>query len=181
MKSTQKTVKLIVPFSEELTFNITGSDKDESIIRIIESNNGYYEPEIALLLSNIVKDESICIDVGANIGAISVIMAALAKEVHSFEPIPENFHYLQTNIKDNNLMSCRLNNIGLFSTEKTLRFHYIEEFAGGAFYSPIGVSDPRERLVDVQCITLDSYVEKNGLQNVDVIKMTLPRKNVFLN
>jgi tRNA1(Val) A37 N6-methylase TrmN6 len=127
MKSTQKTVTLRVPFSEELTFNITGSDKDESIIRMIQSNNGFYEPEIALLFSNIVKDDSICIDVGANIGAISVMMAALAKkgEVHSFEPIPENFHYLETNIKDSNLMNCRLNNIGLFSTEKTLRFHYI--------------------------------------------------------
>lgn len=98
MKSTQKTVTLRVPFSEELTFNITGSDKDESIIRMIQSNNGFYEPEIALLFSNIVKDDSICIDVGANIGAISVMMAALAKkgEVHSFEPIPENFHYLET-------------------------------------------------------------------------------------
>jgi FkbM family methyltransferase len=172
MTSAQKTVTLRVPFSEELTFSITGSDKDESIIKMIQVNNGYYEPEITMLLKEIIQDNSICLDVGANIGAISAVMAALAKDgdVHSFEPIPENFNYLKTNIKNSKLPNCHINNVGLFSSPKVLTFHYIEEFAGGAFYSPIGTSDSREVLFDIQCITLDSYIEKNCLQNITVIK-----------
>ena len=170
-----KRVSLRVPYTESLTFNVVGSNNDESIPRTIELNNGYYEAEISQLLKQIIHEDWICIDVGANIGAITLMMASLANkgEVHCFEPVPQNYKFLEQNIHSNNIKNTTLNNLGLFSKEKTLTFHYVEEFAGGAYYSPLGVSDIRETLVNVECLTLDKYIHDHSdiIPRVNLIKI----------
>ena len=170
-----KIVSLRVPYTESLTFNVVGSNKDESIPRMIELNNGYYEAEISQLLKQIIHEDWICIDVGANIGAITLMMASLANkgEVHCFEPVPQNYKFLEQNIHSNNIKNTTLNNLGLFSEEKTLTFHYVEEFAGGAYYSPLGVSDIREIQVNVECLTLDKYLHDHSdiIPRVNLIKI----------
>ena len=48
----------------------------------------YSELEIALL-RRIIKPDWVVIDVGANIGALTVAFAEMAEEVYAFEPQPE--------------------------------------------------------------------------------------------
>lgn len=61
---------------------------------------GRHEQHIADVLLSSVKPGDVCVDVGANIGYFTAIMAQLAGpsgKVLSFEPVPENFFVLKRN------------------------------------------------------------------------------------
>jgi FkbM family methyltransferase len=69
-----------------------------------------------------VKPESICVDVGANLGYVSLYLAARAKWVHSFEPQPNVFLQLCANLFLNQRLNVTPYNMGVFSRETTLDF-----------------------------------------------------------
>lgn len=72
----------------------------------------YEKYETALLLSQINKN-SICVDVGANIGYYTLLMARLAKKVYAFEPDKKSFGILKKNVEENGLKNVVLANIGV--------------------------------------------------------------------
>ena len=55
------------------------------------------EPQTVALLDSLVTSQMICVDVGANIGYFSVLMARRAHTVHAVEPTPN----LATRIREN--------------------------------------------------------------------------------
>lgn len=59
---------------------LKGAGNDKSIIGAIESSNGYYETHIMAVLPELIRDKFVCLDVGANIGALSLAFAGLARE-----------------------------------------------------------------------------------------------------
>jgi hypothetical protein len=63
---------------------------------------GLHERHITELLTRRVSRGATCVDVGANIGYFSAIMACLAGpqgRVVAYEPVPENFEVLKVNVK----------------------------------------------------------------------------------
>jgi hypothetical protein len=62
-------------------------------------------------------------------------------------------------------------NAGCYSTPKTLEFHYVPEFGGGAFLAPTGVSDHREQKIMVPCTTIDIFVRERGIDALDLVKI----------
>ena len=67
--------------------------------------NGVYEPEETKLIKSLVKPNYICMDVGANIGYFTILMAKQCKYVFAFEPEPTNFKLLRQNIALNHLQN----------------------------------------------------------------------------
>jgi len=63
--------------------------------------NGIYEPQETLLIQELVKPDWTCIDIGANIGYFTLIMAKQCKYVYAFEPELNNFNLLKMNIELN--------------------------------------------------------------------------------
>jgi FkbM family methyltransferase len=62
---------------------------------------GTHDPHISDLLGQLVVPGSVCVDVGANIGYFSVIMARLCGsngEVWSYEPVSENYQVFCQNV-----------------------------------------------------------------------------------
>jgi len=56
--------------------------------------SGQYDLSLHLFLRNILKPGMICMDIGANIGAITITMARSVSAtgmVHAFEPVPPGF------------------------------------------------------------------------------------------
>lgn len=68
---------------------------------------GRYEPEVLGALAGLLKPGMHCVDVGANIGLFTVLMAAAVGpaggSVHAFEPFPSAFALLERNCAENQL------------------------------------------------------------------------------
>ncbi|HQZ83190.1 MAG TPA: hypothetical protein PLR83_08220 [Pyrinomonadaceae bacterium] len=62
---------------------------------------GEYEPAISAIAKRLIRKGDICLDVGANFGWYTTMMAMLAGpdgEVHSFEPVPTTYRQLERNV-----------------------------------------------------------------------------------
>lgn len=70
----------------------------------------FSEGEVEVFRQMITKD-SIVIDVGANVGAHTVVFAKLAKEVYAFEPQKHIFHILCGNVALNELHNVHCFNV----------------------------------------------------------------------
>ena len=64
-----------------------------------------YEPTETEIIKNNVKKNDIVVDVGANIGYYTLLMAKNGACVFSYEPEPQNFELLQKNVILNNFSS----------------------------------------------------------------------------
>lgn len=86
------------------SYRIEGPSTD-SIIQCLDRTQGLYEHHITRLMRAILEPESVVLDIGANIGVSSVLMADIANkgQMYSFEPGKEAFSLLDQNIKKNNL------------------------------------------------------------------------------
>ena len=65
----------------------------------------------------------VCLDVGANIGVMSLLLARLCPdgEVYAFEPGATSCDYLRRNVRDNELGNVHVENLGLYDVTDTLR------------------------------------------------------------
>jgi FkbM family methyltransferase len=54
--------------------------------------------EIEIIKKLVTKDD-VCLDIGANVGFMTIQLAQLAKHVYAFEPSPDNFKQLEENTK----------------------------------------------------------------------------------
>ena len=79
--------------------------------------NGVYEPEETKLIKSLVKPDMVCLDIGANIGYFTVLMAKQCKLVWAYEPEPSNYQLLRKNIMLNQTFNIYVNHVAL--TEKS--------------------------------------------------------------
>jgi FkbM family methyltransferase len=96
---------------------------DEGLIRVTTSSylewflyfNRYYESHLTKALKSLVKEDSVCLDVGANIGCHTLTMAHRARHgrVYAFEPNPPIFERLMFNIRLNNLKNVIALNLAI--------------------------------------------------------------------
>lgn len=71
--------------------------KDEYVGRSIH-NYGEYGPDETEMILSLAPKGKLCLDIGANIGVISMALIANGYEVQAFEPQPEVFKLLDMNI-----------------------------------------------------------------------------------
>ncbi len=62
---------------------------------------GQFELNETRIISELVQNVDVVINVGANIGYYSCLALQAGKSLVAFEPIPENLHFLLRNIKAN--------------------------------------------------------------------------------
>src|SRR5580658_3113180 len=161
-------VDLLVPGGEVL--HLTGDAADASIVGSIASHGGNYEPSLLRALSTLVTADSVCVDVGANIGPVTLALSRLcpAGEVHAFEPTPESFRFLQHNVTANAASNVTLHQLALSDRPGEATIHYNREAAGAALIF--------DRLVDgvpqvVPLATLDAWAASSGLGRLDLVKI----------
>jgi FkbM family methyltransferase len=85
---------------------------------------GLLEFEDMMFALHFLEKDDVFIDVGANVGVYSIMLSA-EKQAKSFafEPIPETFKILETNVKINNLENkIKIFNIGLGNERKKIKF-----------------------------------------------------------
>jgi FkbM family methyltransferase len=72
--------------------------------------NGICEKKETEFVKSFIKPHMVCVDIGANVGYYTIMMAKLAKKVIAFEPDLDNYSLLWKNTKELNL----INNVKLY-------------------------------------------------------------------
>jgi FkbM family methyltransferase len=83
---------------------------------------GTYEPDEVAFISHQLKPGNRALDIGANIGYLTHVMAQSVGEtgqVVSFEPHPVLYERLAKSVAENGLSQCKLHNLALGDAEKT--------------------------------------------------------------
>ena len=137
-----------------------------------EMLSGKYDIHSSHIIDKFVKKSDYCLDIGANIGALSLVMAkkvGATGKVFCFEPGPMTFERLQKNVYLNKGFSeiLVLEKSGLSDKPGSLFWHHHEENPGDANLS--------ERLegngVEVPVVTVDSYFETRGVPKLNFVKI----------
>lgn len=159
-------------FETKYSFSIYSNLKDR--ILELDVNATWEEMESNFILNNL-KDESVFIDVGANIGYFSMLAAQQnARKVLAIEPIPKTYKILKMNIS-HNLFTDIIEpfNVALGSRRHTERF-----------VSSLGPKSHLEYKVDnvhvnlptenVDVVTLDDLIKScSDIDRVDLVKVDI--------
>jgi FkbM family methyltransferase len=130
-----------------------------------------YEPEL-YYLERSLSPGSVFVDAGANTGIYTVLAAKLVGDVGkvlSFEPGEESYQNLDRNVKLNNLTQVKLFKSALSDTEGTAKFYHIDNAPNS--YSLGGDGSENTTYEEVATTTIDSVLNREGIEGVDFIKM----------
>lgn len=113
--------------------------------------------------------EGAVIDVGANLGIVSCMLAERFPErvIHSFEPAPSTFRALKANIELNSCANIRA--LPYAVAERDGEVPFSADPIGRATNSISAQGG--NSVINVPCLTLDSYVEDNSIQNIAFLKV----------
>lgn len=155
-----------------VSLTISGPDNDSSVMTMIQ-RDGVYEPWLISLLERLLKPNSVMIDVGANVGVISLFAGKLCKngKVYAFEPQKDLYAHLQTNSIENHVPNVVAYQLAVDDKGGKLFLHREGNVGlfdyGGAMLS----SSPDEESEEVSCISLDSWVTAHSIDRLDFIKV----------
>lgn len=128
---------------------------------------GVYEPETISLINSLLGAGDIMIDAGANIGAISLPVAkAHNVQVYAFEPAKHIFEILEKNVTINNLRNVMPVRLALSDVVETREFYESNRVHGWS--GMVKIDSFQHYQVDTT--TLDTFAEKNNIQNIKVLK-----------
>lgn len=126
-------------------------------------------------ISKIITPKSTVIDIGAQVGNMSVAYSLFASKVISFEPNPATFEVLEKNAQLNpNIIPF---NYAISDEEGPLTFHYSDYgFCNGGFatrtQAGIGVTG-HNIPIDVWAVNFEKFIQENNIEtgNISLIKI----------
>ncbi|MGN7613613.1 FkbM family methyltransferase [Magnetococcales bacterium HHB-1] len=139
-------------------------------------NGQIYEQHLSLKLAEFLreKERPVLLDIGANIGLITLNMVHDVGDIqiHAFEPGVDQLVYLKRNITENNLdhqVTCYDQAVGAEVGETTFFVHGHKHSSGDGFINTQRAGEGKT--VQVKVTTLDHWWEEAGKPDVDVIKV----------
>jgi FkbM family methyltransferase len=126
---------------------------------------GVYEAGTLSLLANVLRPGDVFIDVGANIGLVSIVASRLVGargRVCAFEPVPNTVALLEQNIALNGAHNISVESTALGAVQETRAIYEHPEVNRGAASLVPSEGSPSSAIVPVT--TLDGYVHRAGLE-----------------
>jgi len=147
---------------------------------------GYYDLNLDLCLQGNVKPGMVTMDIGANIGTVTIHMAKLVKSygvVHAFEPVPPILERLNGHVKLNKMEDVvRIHPIALSNGIGKMEVVYADEMTENQGMGSIANTD--NEVVSLRCeiptTTIDDFVRKNGVSHIDFIKIDIQGAETLL-
>jgi FkbM family methyltransferase len=151
-------------YCSDISVNIDTRFKVERIMW-----SGTYEPPLAEFLDSRNTNGWVCIDIGANVGAISLLLAKLTGaegKVFAIEPGPPNVTRLRANFELNPELSARTEIVacGMGRSRSELWWAEEKDNPGNAMLAQEG-----SHRIPVD--TLDNFVREHDLDDLDFIKI----------
>lgn len=109
------------------------------------------------------------IDIGANLGVVSCILAKRFPErtVHAFEPVPSTFQALSTNIELNSCPNISALQYAIAAHDGNTHFTETQDGRPTNSISEASGDD----VTSVPCKTLDSFVKDSAIQDIAFLKI----------
>lgn len=138
---------------------------------------GSYSSDELHALGNLLSQDSVFLDIGANLGVFTLFAAKRTPlgQVWAFEPVTAVFNKLSANVQLNKFSRVHLIKSALSDTEQQRDIHIPTlPFKDGSFNE--GISSffrnlDQGRQESVRVTTLDRFVEQEGLQRIDIMKI----------
>jgi FkbM family methyltransferase len=123
------------------------------------------------IMDRCITAESTAIDVGANIGLITVALATVIRSgmIYSFEPSPKAFPALTETLKANRVGNARTFQLALAEREDTFGFSDNPLSAAASHLRDASSLDAAT--TEVRATTLDAFVDRERIPRVDFIKI----------
>lgn len=139
---------------------------------------GDAEPEVQEALAALIEPGQTVYDVGANIGFFTMLCSRLVGpegRVYAFEPIPENLATLRHNVVLNGLSNVTIVEQALSSSTGTAEM-FVSPWSAFHSLNVEGASKqanhgPEAGQIEVQTVTLDEFVEREGVRAPDLLKV----------
>jgi len=131
------------------------------------------------------QKNKIFIDIGANLGIATIIMAKLNPEsiVYSFEPIKNVYDMLVNNININSLTNVKTFNMGVSDRKtKSLKLSVLNNMSGASStyanenlfknkWSELFENRANYQFNIVDCVSLDEFITTNGITEIELLKI----------
>lgn len=148
-------------------------------VRIYGYFHHVYEPDVSLIIEQIVRPGWVCVDLGANIGYFTLLLGKLVGptgKVIAFEAYPSNVKLILKNIRINNYISrCKVENIAVSDgAKKNVELYPGRESGGSAEWNIMGqdvLGQTKKAVLLIPACSLDSYFPKRTRLNL--IKMDI--------
>lgn len=171
-KLSKKNIKSTVvefKFDGEL-FTFRGASVVDDILRRLHDGKTFYELEILNFVKNrrSMNDNSVCFDVGANIGNHAIFFARVCKvpRVYAFECNQKTIKLLSENILKNDCCGCVEIVPAAVTTDQVAYVHETDEHNVGMTY----ISNKKSTdTYKTNCCQLDDYVD--SITSCDLIKI----------
>jgi FkbM family methyltransferase len=143
-------------------FMIRPWTEDARIVKSIFAKQNYVNDFVA------IPNNSVVVDVGANVGAFSIFAARWADRVFAFEPEPSNFACLRRNIELNNRRSITALNMAVTNTTGVQQFRVAKEQHSGSHSFFL---EDYDEIMDVETVCLADLMERERLETIDFLKL----------
>ncbi|MEM7359292.1 MAG: FkbM family methyltransferase [Pseudomonadota bacterium] len=167
--------KLKITMSPEISFCMQSDGRDSIASRLYLYGPQSFEYDSLRIFSLILNFQSVrtVLDIGANTGVYSLVASAQRPDckVYAFEPMPGIYSRLSKNVKSNAFSNLHSHNLALSDKNGSLEFYYRPAITVPTGGSAAKSDWPDTEKVDVPCVSLDFFHEKEGLDKIDLIKI----------
>lgn len=129
-------------------------------------DHGIYEKHIVDDLRTYLGPDKVMLDIGANIGQHSLLLAPYCNEIYAFEPVPDVYTEFKNSIEANRFKNIHLYNTAIGSETATASFNYVAGHAGISSF--VSSKNPGKTEITVQIEPLHKMM---GDVKFDVIKL----------
>ncbi len=152
---------------------------EQTVLGFLKANR-LYEPDIAEVMIRAIAPGDVVLDVGANIGFFTLLMAVLtgpAGRVVSFEPGDDNLTRLRRNIALNGLTNISVVGRPAWHSTGEVTFYLNRDSSGGhALWDPgqfpsNALSRANPQLIRMQATTIDAELASLGLAPPKLVKI----------
>lgn len=170
--------------SEPVTLKVKTKDRGTMLLDVddmaqIPLYYNIYEWRDTPTIISLAQDTTTIVDIGGNIGQMAMLFAQYAKKVYTFEPIPATANRLEQNIGLNGLNEkVILSRVALTNYKGKIKFGLPPKSNRGTG-STVITEQSKNNTIEVESVTLDEFIERNNITDVDLIKMDIEGAELF--
>lgn len=163
-----KIITTKICFGISMKLNIT--EYIQSFLYLFRS----YELLTEKFFKRIVNKNDYILDIGANVGYLSMIFATLTGNkgiVVSFEPEPNNFQTLTENKKLNGFSQIITEQLGVSDSNGTFKLFLSNDANNGKHSLIFDDNRVTSKYMEINTIIIDEYLKNNNINRIDIVKI----------